>query len=471
MENPKKTKILLINPLTFEKHMVNITPNIGLGYLATALRKNGCLVDIWDGIKKNMTKKKLDERLRRLDYDVAGFQVFTISVTDAQEGLKLVKSLNPKITTIIGGAHPSGDPEGSMAFLMDADFAFRGEGEKGLPKLLKKLNGEDPECRFEDIPNLIWRKKGKVFANPLQTIEDVDSLGMPSWDLINPNDYPYAPVGAFAKSSHLSSISVTRGCPYSCTFCANNLIMGRKVRARSVESVLEEMQLLFNDYGVREFQIIDDNFTFKKDTVVGVCKGIIAKGWKVSLSFPNGVRLNTLDKEVLQLLEKAGCYSLGLGIESGSEKTLKTMKKMQSLKEIREKVEFIKQVTKIRTTGFFIIGYPKEEKEDILKTIKLARDLPLNRAMFNIFMPVPGSEMSVILAKEGKLNNVGFKDIYLQNISYVPDNLTMGQLKMLRLRAYVEFYLRPGILFSLVREIQSLEHLKFIAKRVSKLFS
>jgi radical SAM superfamily enzyme YgiQ (UPF0313 family) len=247
--------------------------------------------------------------------------------------------------------------------------------------------------------------------------------------------------------------------------------MGRKVRGRSAESVLEEIQLLHDKYSIREFQIIDDNFTAKKTLVVGVCNGIINKGWDISLSFPNGVRLSTLDEEILQLLEKAGCYSLGLGIESGSPRTLKNMKKAQSIDEIKEKVNLIHRVSKIRTTGFFIIGYPTEEKIDILQTIRFSKELPIDRAQFTICLPVPGSEMTEQLIKEGKMKNVNFSDISFQNIVHVPDKMTLKELRKLRTKAYIEFYLRIRIILGLLSEIQSLEHVKFIFRRVKKLFS
>lgn len=461
-------KVLLINPLTLESSMVNITPNLGLGYIATSLKNNGFEVEIWDGVKKGMTKERLLERLKKKDYDVAGFQVYTRSVKEAHEGLKLVKKVNQNAITVIGGPHPSGDPEGSMKY-MNADYAFRGEAEIGFVQLLKKISGED--IPFEGINNLIWRNNGDVIANPLRPIQDLDSIGLPSWEMINPNDYPYAPIGAFSRKYPLTSISTTRGCPYSCTFCANNTIMGRKVRGRSVESVLHEMELLHDKYGVREFQIIDDNFTWKKDIVVGVCEGIINRGWDIALSFPNGVRLATLDEEILKLLERAGCYSLGLGIESGSPKTLKDMKKAQKVEEIIEKVNLIHRVTKIRTTGFFIIGYPTETREDILQTIRLSKELPINRAQFTICLPVPGSEMTKQLIDSGKLKDYDFTNISFQNIIYVPESMTLKELQKLRLKAYRDFYLRPGIILGILSEIQNLEHLKFILRRVKKLFS
>ena len=462
-------KVLLINPLTLEDSMVNITPNLGLGYLATSLRNSGFDVEIWDGVKKNMSKKHLEERLNDRDYQVAGFQAYTRSVKEVQEGLEKVKSINPEVITIIGGPHSSGDPEGSMKHLK-TDYAFRGEAEIGLVQLLKKLSG-DEDVPFEEINNLIWNDNGKVVCNPLKPIEDLDVVGMPAWDMINPNDYPYAPIGAFSKKFPLTSISTTRGCPYRCTFCANNTIMGRKVRARSTEIVLKEMELLHNKYGIMEFQIIDDNFTSKKALTLGVCNGILERGWDISLSFPNGIRLSTLDEEILHLLEKAGCYSLGLGIESGSPKTLKNMRKAQSVDEIKEKVALIHQVTKIRTTGFFIIGYPTENKEDIMQTIRLSKELPIDRAQFTICLPVPGSEMTETMIKEGKLKDVNFSDISFQNIVHVPEDMTLKELRKLRTKAYMEFYLRFRIILGLLSEIQSIEHVKFLFRRVRKLFS
>ncbi len=462
-------KVLLVNPLTIEDSMVNITPNLGLGYLAAALRNNRFEVEIWDGVKKDMTKKKLEDRLKNLDYDVAGFQTYTRSVKEVQEGLEKVKSINPEVITIIGGPHSSGDPEGSMKHLK-TDYAFRGEAEIGLVQLLKKLSG-DEDVPFEEINNLIWKDNGKVVCNPLKPIEDLDVVGMPAWDMINPNDYPYAPIGAFSKKFPLTSISSTRGCPYRCTFCANNTIMGRKVRARSADSVLKEMELLYDTYGIREFQIIDDNFTSKKELTLGVCQGIFDRGWDISLSFPNGVRLSTLDEDILHLLEKAGCYSLGLGIESGSPRTLKNMRKAQSVEEIKEKVNLIHRVTKIRTTGFFIIGYPTENKEDIMQTIRLSKELPIDRAQFTICLPVPGSEMTEQMIKEGKLKDLDFSDISFQNIVHVPEGMTMKELRKYRMKAYMEFYLRFRIILGLLSEIQSMEHVKFLFRRVKKLFS
>jgi radical SAM superfamily enzyme YgiQ (UPF0313 family) len=461
-------RVLLVNPITGERSMFAATPNLGLGYLATALRKNDFEVDVWDGMKKDMTTKKLDERLERVDYDAVGVQVYTCTVEEAQHTLTLVKSLNPKIARIIGGAHISGDSENVMD-LLDADFAFRGEAEIGLPQLLKKISGQE-DTEYADIHHLLWREDGKVNINELKPIRDVTALGLPSWDLIDPNEYPNAPIGAFVKSFPLATISCSRGCPHQCTYCANKLIMGRGLRARSKESIIEELGLLYNKYGVREYQIIDDTFTSKRSLAEEVCKEIIKRGWKLNITFPNGVRVESLDEKLLKLLERAGCYSIGMAIESGSQRIVDHMKRRQNLEKIKEKVKLVDRVTNIRMTGFFILGYPVEEREDILKTIKLAKELPLKRAQFTIWIPVPGSEMTETLKSEGKLNIKNLSSVVLNQINYVPENLTEDELQKLLRKAYLEFYFRPKIILGLLAEIQSIEHLKNILRRVKRMW-
>lgn len=438
--------VLLVNPITTERSMFAATPNLGLGYLATALRRNGFQVDIWDGMKRNLTKNLLKERLEKSDYDAIGIQVYTCSVEEADETLKFVKSLNPEIIRIVGGAHASGDSENVLNTL-DAHYAFRGEAEIGLPKLLKKLKAED-ECGFGDIHHLIWRDGDRMVCNPLEPIKDITALGIPSWDLIDPNEYPNAPIGAFVKSFPLATISCSRGCPHQCTYCANKLIMGRGMRARSKESIIEELDLLYNQYGVREYQIIDDCFTSKRSLAEGVCNEIINRGWKMNITFPNGVRVESLDEKLLKLLERAGCYSIGMAIESGSQRIVDHMKRHQDLEKIKEKVELVARTTNIRMTGFFIVGYPAEEREDILKTIKLAKELPLKRAQFTIWIPVPGSEMTETLKREGKLNIKKLSSVVLNQINYVPEHLTEDELQKLLRRAYLEFYFRPRIIFN-----------------------
>ncbi len=123
---------------------------------------------------------------------------------------------------------------------------------------------------------------------------------------------------------------------------------------------------------------------------------------KLSISLRNGVRVETLSEKILKLLEKAAVYSMGMAVESGSQRIMDHMNRGQKLKQLCEKIKMVKRITKIRMTGFFILGYPLEKKEDILKTIELAKKLPIKRAQFTVWMPIPGNEMSEILKSKGQ---------------------------------------------------------------------
>jgi radical SAM superfamily enzyme YgiQ (UPF0313 family) len=311
----KIMRVLLINPLTDEEKINVCLPNLGLGFLATSIRKEGFEVEIVDGCKKKMTSKLIKERLYKVDYDIVGFQVFTMVLNKTKEYLNFVKSINPKIITIVGGPHPSVDRENIMKYLSNCDFAIVGEGEESLPKLLNLLNESKNKNNFYNIPNLIWRRDSEIIINKIEYIENLDIVGIPSWDLINPYEYPHAPMGTFIKSFPFAPINITRGCPFSCTFCTANLVMGKKIRSRNLNYVIEEIKILVDKYKIKELLIIDDNFTLNKKIAKEFCKKIIEENFKINISFPNGLKLSTLDEELLYLLEEAGCYSIALGIE------------------------------------------------------------------------------------------------------------------------------------------------------------
>lgn len=461
-------KILLINPITQDTGINVLLPNLGLAYLAASLKSEKFEVEILDGCKEGVDEKIVRDRLSKADYDAVGFQIFTMILNKTKEYLNLVKSFNKKIITIVGGPHPSVDRENILNYLPSADFAIVGEGEESLPQLLKILSKNTDD--FSDIPNLIWRNENKIVLNPLKYIEDLDKYGIPCWDLISPLEYPQAPMGAFIKSFPYAPIMVTRGCPYNCTFCTAGLIMGKRIRTRSIKNVIEEIKMLIEKYKIKEILIIDDNFTLKREVVKNFCEEIISQNIKLNISFPSGLKLNTLDKEIVCLLEKAGCYSLALGIESGSDRILKHMKKKQTVEKIKEKVGIITENTKIRVTGYFLIGYPEETQEDILKTIKLAKELNLARAQFAFCLPLPGSQIYKELKEKNKIKEINYDSIRLHNLSYRPYKISSFRLKLLRLYAYFTFYLRPKIILGILKEIKSFQHLRFILRKVKMLF-
>ncbi len=462
----KRFKVLLMKP---HSEADEIIPPFSLGYLATAIRKNH-EVEILDGLKEKLTLEKFGQILKEKRFDVVGIQVFTFQVFQARDYLKTVKEILPQAKIILGGPHPSSSPLNIFDFFPETDWAFRGEAEIGLAKLLDLVAAsEDTPKNLTEVPGLIWRNDGKTMVNEQIFIDNLDELGFLAWDLIRPDMYPLAPHGGFFKNYPIAPIIITRGCPFFCTYCAGHLISGKKIRSRSADNVIAEIELLYNKYGIREIHIEDDNFTFNRRLVEEFCEKLKEKKFNISWTCPNGVRLDTLTEDFLLLMKSSGLYSVSVGVESGSAKILKDMKKSLTKEQIREKINLIKKCG-LEISGFFIIGYPTETKKDIIETINFAKSLDLKRVGFSLFKPFPGTEITKELLARGELRNMTEEDwgrFVLADAVYAPPGFTKEEMKKWRKKALLSFYLRPRIIFKFLREIRNFSHLKLVLKRIN----
>lgn len=457
-----RAEVVLVVPISRTHYVI---PPIGLGYLVTALRKKGFLnVTILDCLKENLTFSDFEQQIKNLKPQLVGFQVFSCDFGSVIKSIDIVKRVSPKTVIVVGGPHVSATGKLTLDEIKGADFAFIGEAEIGFPLLVARLL-KDEKISFENMPGLIWRQKDSVHINSRAIIDDLDKLGFPAWDLMVPASYPDSPQGGFYKKFPIASISTTRGCPYSCTFCGSGVNMGRKIRARSIEGVLSEMEMLHNRYKVREFHIIDDMFNFQKERVIEFCQDIKRKKWDINYTFPNGLRLNQLDREILMLMKDTGAYAFTVGVESGSQRILDSMEKNLNLPLIEEKVNLIRSVG-LEPSGFFIIGYPGETVEDIKATINFAKRLKLKRAHFSNFLPLPGTEATKRLVEEGEIDRLDWSSLSYSKVAYSPRGISKKQLKNLQRRAFLEFHLRPHILLGMLLEIKSFNHFKIISKRV-----
>jgi len=441
-----------------------IQPDLGLGYLATALRKSGHDVDILDCSLLDLSLDGFRKKILDIKPDVVGFKVFSKDVDGISKQVSIVSKELPDAKILIGGCHPSGVLDEIFLDFPEADFAFLGEAEKSFPALLKSL---DSRKSLESIPGLIYRNSdGKVHHNAQEFIEDLDALGLPAWDLIDPRIFPDATHGSLAKSFPIAPIIATRGCPYRCTFCAVKNTMGHKIRSHSVDYVLDEIEMLYKDYGIREFHFEDDTFTSKKDYVIKICEGIISRGMKIFWSCPNGVRIDSLDDELLAIMKKSGCYAFSVGIESGSEKIRKHMRKKLDTDTIKDKIKLIRKHG-ISVHGFFILGYPEETREDMEMSFELSRKLPFNTVYFNIFNPNPGSEIYENLKAEGKLEGLDWSSLAGETPSISVGDISLEEIKKLHKRAMLRFYLRPRTMFEFLTRLTSLTQIKYLVKRAS----
>jgi anaerobic magnesium-protoporphyrin IX monomethyl ester cyclase len=457
--------ILLVTPVA-DSFM--IIPDLGLGYLAANLRKSGNDVVILDCALKSLDYKGFQDEVANIKPDIIGFKVFSKDVPSVQKQVSIIRNNFKNTKLILGGAHPSGVFEKIFLDFPDIDFAIAGEGEKSFPNLVEAMNSKSS---YRNIDGIISRDKdGSIKFNHPAFIEDLDLLGFPSWDLIDPRLYPPAPEGSFAKSFPIAPIIATRGCPYKCTFCAVKNTTGRKIRYHSIKYVVDEIEMLYKDFNIREFHFEDDNLTSKKSFVIGICNEIMKRSMKIFWSCPNGIRLDTLDDEILDMMKKSGCYSVAVGIESASENVRNHMKKKLDTKTIEDKVKLLIK-HRIKVHGFFIIGYPHETREDIELSLKFSRRLPLSTVYFNIFNPFPGTEIYDELKDEGKLQNFDWATLAGEVPSVSLSDVSLQDLKRMQKKGMLLFYMRPKTALEFISRLTSITQIKFIIKRIMSVLS
>lgn len=464
-----RKKILLLKPINDVYYVVQ--PNLGLGYLARIMLENGYAVHIVDSGREKLTWDDFHSLIDGERYDLIGIQMFTHEVPSVRKHVDIIKKFWPETTVIVGGAHISGDPEGTMNLLNNIDFGFVGESEIGIEKFLK-LQKED-YSNYEllsKIPNLVWRQNDEIMINPRASFKNLDKIRFPAWHLMSPSLYPVAPHGSLCRKTPVAPMIISRGCPFKCTFCGGKSVTGSHIRYRSLENVIREIILLYNDYGVREIHIEDDNFTLRKQYVINFCKEINKLGLDLVFALPNGVRLDTLDEKVLKLMEKAGFYSIAVGIESGSNRILKLMNKKLSKDKINDKINLIKKCTDINLTGFFLFGYPGETESEILESISFAKSLKLDKASFMFVMPLPGSELWDIYKQKNE-QEIDWTDFFYYRVVEGLSDIPVENLKKLQKKAVWEFYSRPKIIFGLIKQVKSYSQVRIIADRLVDIFA
>jgi len=441
-------KILLIQP---KLHTHVVTPPLGLGYLASTLINEGHEVKLLDCIAFNID---IFKTIKEFIPDFIGLTVLTISYNVVINLIKDIKASGCTAKIVIGGPHVSALPTQCLKDT-HADFCIIGEGEITFKELCSNNN-------YKEINGLAYFNEGVITVNPQrELIKNINTIPFPAWNIIKPNEYPPTPHGAFYKRFPVAPIITTRGCPYNCTFCASKCIWKQKLRVRSAINVVDEIEYLNSEFGIKEFHFEDDNFTFSKVHVVNVCNEIIKRKLDITWTCPNGVRIDKLDKEIIHTMKQAGCYQLSFGIESGNQKILDSINKHLNLKIVPDIIENIKQEG-MTVCGFFIIGLPEDTEKTIEDTINFALSTKFDRVQFNRFIPLPGTEPFDSWYNEQSDFDW---DMTCWQSTYKTVNLSNDEISKLQQKAFRKFYLRPKIIFKIIREIKLIQYY-WILKRM-----
>jgi len=376
------TDVTLIYPYfrsTFDRSIFRYPP-LGLGYVASYLRKNGLSVKIVDCTFIN--ERDALNKVRKIGSPVVGiYSMFTME----ENSLRFARLLRKDCDFLVaGGPLPSVDPE---KFLQYFDAVVIGEGEETMTELVQSLmKGTEPLT----VPGIVYRRKSdtesdKIVHSPRRIpIANLDSIPFPARDLFDNEAYKdyYRKICGYTVTSIISS----RGCPFSCDFCSKP-VFGDSYRERSAKNIVDEAEDALS-LGYERIFFQDDCFTLNKNRVSKICGEILKR--KLIFSWECLSRVDSVNSESILEMKTAGCKRIFFGIESGSNATLKAMNKQITVEQARNAVE-IAASTKIRTGAFFILGYPGETDETILSTIQFATSLPLDYLSFTLPYPIPGT--------------------------------------------------------------------------------
>jgi len=397
---------------------------LGLAYMAAVLRNEGHKVLIYDS-DANINPSKMDFSHLEQSYplylqslkddrhhlwqemkgdihnfkpDVIGISVWTSFAASAFKIASLCKGYDHSIPIVMGGPHISLKHEEVIKICPDVDYLITGEGETTFSELLKILqniktyeNSDDP---FKDIKGLSYKLNGVAVHNPhREFISDLDSLPFPAYDLLfNKDCYTAEDMGLIMSS---------RGCPYGCSYCATE-IWKRKVRYHSVDYIVEAIHRVIKEFGTKQFSFKDDSLTANKKRVLALCDKLIKEN--IAINWDCNTRVDLVDEELLRKMKAAGCNSIKVGIETGSEKVLKLVNKKTTLAQARDAAKLFKKVG-IHWTGYFMIGIPSETREEIYQTLNFMREIKPDFASLSVYGPFPGTDLFKIGIESGLIQN------------------------------------------------------------------
>ncbi len=426
-------KILLINPPAINfYHRVGLRmPPLGLAYVAGVLRKNGHIVKIIDFNVEKINYKTYPYH----KFDLVGLSVDTTRYPVSVKIAKIAKKCGVKV--VAGGFHPTFMDKEALdtgAF----DYVVRGEGEYIMLDLINHL---EDGCSLDKVKGLSYLSDGEYVKNPnAPLVSELDSIPFPARELLPLDLYTTS-----FKRKVAGTMIASRGCPYDCEFCSCSRFCGINWRTRSVESIMDEIDLLYNKYGYRSISFLDDNFTLSPKRVMEICEEILRKGLKFAWFAMTRVDTVVRNEKVVELMRMAGLRQVFVGFESGNQEILDRYGKKAELDTAFEATEILKKY-RIEVWGSFIIGAINETKEMIKQTIKFAKKLNPHICQFSILIPYPGSRLfekvkDRILTKDWEAFWGGLPVMKL-------NKLTPQELRSWIIKAYASFYLRPKTFFS-----------------------
>lgn len=433
----RPTRILFVKPYAYAPNQAFDVP-LGVLYLSGYLKKHlGNQVDI-ALIDLRILRNKQDalkQKLQAFKPDIVGISTLAFEHRFLADNTDFIRAHAPGAVLVVGGPYATSNVT-SVLLENSIDYAVLGEGELSFLNFVKTFaSGGD----LKSVRGLAFRNgNGVMLTEKEDFIEDLDTIPMPDYSLIDFNDYWGNRLqfnGILAEPKHASVVS-SRACPYRCVYCHS--MFGKKLRKRSPEHFVAEIRYLYQRVGVREFHIIDDVFNLDRPRMHRILKMIIDSGMALRLAFPNGLRGDVLEEEDILLLKQAGAYMLTLAIETGSPRLQRVIRKNLDIGKVMRNIAFAGRLGLI-TRGFFMLGFPGETVEEMKRTIRTALDSELSMASFFVVVPFENTDLFTMAKQYLDVMDKDLLSSYQAATSFY-EKATGYKVGRLQKIAYLRFY-------------------------------
>jgi len=413
---------------------------LGLAYLASSLRVGLPNLEIkiydleYETVRKmfdtlqntNVLEESVKEAVADFKPDLVGVSVvYSPAINNGLKIAKITKELNENIIVVFGGVHCTFDYETILKNKF-VDAVMLNEAENTFVDYIKYLNEEASEDKIKGLAFL--NRENKITKIPFELYPDFDKLPLPAWDLIDTSNYYKVAQVCGLKNVIDSSvptgvIQTSRGCGANCVFCSVKKFSGLKIRDRSPENVLKEIDILYNQFGIKAIEFVDDDFTHDRKRSLAICKGLKERNYDLTWSLDNGVRLLTLDGELIDNLIKSGCRLISVGVESGNEEILRKIRKPLTIKALYEKMELLHRYPELYVKGNFIVGFPFESHKQMGDTFRVAKELKFDWTIFSIYSPLVGTDAFSYTIEETK-TDIDISKINYEKTLIMPDGFS-----------------------------------------------
>lgn len=408
-----------------------------LGYIASIMKQTGFSVFLKDYSVHKYTFFDFENDLEKENPDIVFISITNGSIFNDIKTAKKIKKINDKTIIIFKGAlffNPEADLFDELD-LSDIDYLIGGECEFIIRPLIEAHYND--KSLLKDIEGICYKCGGKWISNPVKSFnEDLDSIPFPDRSLME-NELYINP----ATNRPMATISTSKGCPSSCIYCVSPIISGRNVRSRSPQSVFAEIKECSSKYKITDFFFRSDTFTINKNWVLSLCDLIINSDLCGKINWVANSRVNTIDEEMLIKMKKAGCSVIAIGLESGSEESLKKMKKGTTVEQNINAVKLIKKYG-FKIFGFYLIGFPWETKEHLNKTKELIFKLNTDFIELSIATPFKGSELYNMVLSSSNHNDLILGKDSFKNVTMGTNYLSREELETFRKNIILKYHLR-----------------------------